>query len=426
MQKFLLENIIRKFLFEQGGKLSIDLGKVTDRDRAVFTKELKQTIMKKQSFTVKDAGVVRIDITRTGGRTEVGDEKKSLYNEASVLNDALGYLNRFQSGLLSTHTGKDFVWFLLIDPYTAKTDKEEKIRAKYSVLAMYVRTTLLFRTPESGAGYLDTLSRGAMVYNLAKITNTEWKPIGKTYIDEPPIQGGEVIETIDDLPFKELAYGTKYTSDVRSMNMLYAYFEKNFNALNILNIREFKKQAGFRCELKSIIEQFQYEQNIPTTGIWDKRTRTAAVALKDLEYTIKNTNELKERYKTCQIENNEIVDEPDTNVSDIKLPEIGYFKYAGPTADPNKGTAKDPEFYKVQQLMANALQVLGFTKNAKHKDASLKYINAIKKYPGDYGDSTKAVVGKLKNVMIQAGSTLNNTSNEIVDQQFINILKTIK
>ena len=88
MQKHLLENIIRKFLFEQGGKLSIDLGKVTDRDRAVFTKQIRQPIMKNQQFTVKDAGVVRIDITRTGGRTEVGDEKKSLYNDESVLKDA--------------------------------------------------------------------------------------------------------------------------------------------------------------------------------------------------------------------------------------------------------------------------------------------------------------------------------------------------
>lgn len=426
MQKFLLENIIRKFLFEQGGKLSIDLGKVTDRDRSVFTKQIRQPLMKKQLFTVKDAGVIRIDITRTGGRTEVGDEKKSLYNEASVLNDALGYLNRFQSGLLSTHTGKDFVWFLLIDPYTSKTDKEEKIRAKYSVLAMYVRSTLLFKTPESGTGYLDTLSRGAMVYNLAKITNTEWKPIGKAYTDEPPIQGGETVETIDDLPFKELSYGMKYTSDVDAMNMLYAYFEKNFNALNILNVREFKKQAGFRCELKSIIEQFQYEQNIPTTGVWDKQTRTAAVALKKLEYTIKNTNELKERYKTCQIENNEIVAEPDTNVSDIKLPEIGYFKYAGPNADPNIGTANDPEFYKVQQLMANALVTLGFTTKEKHKQEAQDFINGIKNNPGDYADRTKKHVGKLKNAMIQYGSTLNNTSNEIVDQQFIDILKTIK
>lgn len=423
MQKQLLENIIRKFLFEQGGKLSIDLGKVNERDRSVFTKQIRQPIMKKQTFTVKDAGVVRIDITRTGGRTEVGDEKKSLYNEDSVLNDALSYLNRFQSGLLSTHTGKDFVWFLLIDPYTTKTDKEEKIRAKYSVLAMYVRTTLLFKTPESGTGYLDTLSRGAMVYNLAKITNTEWKPIGKVDIEQP-IQGAEFLETIDDLPFKELSYGAKYTSDVNALNTLYAYFEKNFPTLGIQNVREFKKQAGFGCELKSMIEQFQLEQNIATTGMWDKRTRTAAVALKDLEYTIRDINGLKERYKTCQIENKEITTQD--NLSDIKLPEVGYFKYAGPTADPLKGTAKDPEFYKVQQLMANALQVIGFTTNTKHKDASLKFINAIKNYPGDYGDSTRTVVGKLKTAMIQAGSKLNNTSNEVVDQQFIDILKTIK
>lgn len=424
MQKHLLENIIRKFLFEQGGKLSIDLGKVTDRDRAVFTKQIRQPIMKNQQFTVKDAGVVRIDITRTGGRTEVGDEKKSLYNDESVLKDALSYLNRFQSGLLSTHTGKDFVWFLLIDPYTTKTDKEEKIRAKYSVLAMYVRSTLLFKTPESGTGYLDTLSRGAMVYNLAKITNTEWKPKGKIDVYQP-IQGAEFLETIDDLPFKELSYGIKYTSDVNSLNTLYAYFEKNFPVLGIQNVREFKKQSGFGCELKSMIEQFQYEQNIATTGMWDKRTRTAAVALKDLEYTIKNTNDLKERYKTCQVENKEIIDN-NTDVSDIKLPEIGYFKYAGPTADPNKGTVNDPEFYKVQQLMLtyfeNILKQLGAIDKLKQAGKYTIYEtlkNALnnKDNQGDYANATKSMVKFLKD-----GFKLT-TSDEIVEPAFIDKLK---
>ena len=427
MQKQLLENVIRKFLFEQGSKLTIDLGKVTERDRSIFTKFIEQQIMKKEQYTANDAGVVRIEITRTGGRTDDGTTKKSSYTDNSVLTDALSYLNRVQSGLLSTYTTKEFVWFLIINPYEVKPNKEEQRRAKYSVLAMYVRTTLLFRIPESGTGYLDTLSRGATIYDLAKITNTEWKPKGKLII-EPATQGGESIETLDVLPFKQIEFGTKYTTDVESMNMLYAYFEKNFTTLGIENVREFKKQAGFGCELKSIIEQFQSEQNIEVNGIWNIQTRRAAVALKDLEYTVRDTNSLKDRYKTCQLENKETFD--GSTSSDIKIPESGYFKYAGRTADPKIGTANDPEFYKVQKLMISyfekLLQQPGVTKKLKtagiykfiyKKYETLKILLTNPDNHGDYGDTTKAMVKFLKD-----GFKMTSSPDQ-VESDFINKLK---
>ena len=339
MQKQLLENIIRKFLFENDGRLSIDLGKVTTRDRELFEKQITPMLKTTAVYDAKDAGLVRIDIIRIGGRTKVGDNKISSYDEKLVTTDAIDYLNRFRSGLVSDHTTSDFVWFLIVDPYSKSSNKQEKIRAKYSVLAIYVRTSLLYKTPPSvtGTGWLDKLNRGSNVYDFNRIKMTEWKVANKASADVP-IQGGDVLETIDDLPLANLKYGDKFTSNTKAMNMLYAYFELNFVTLNFLNIRDFKTKLGFGCELKSIIEQFQEEQNIPVTGEWDTKTRQAAVSLGKLEYSITNKDALKSKYEKCALEN--------LDLQNIKYPAGGSFT-------PDNTKQRNIEFVKVQTLMLN-------------------------------------------------------------------------
>lgn len=339
MQKQLLENIIRKFLFENDGRLSIDLGKVTTRDRQLFEKQITPILKTNAVYDATDAGLVRIDIIRIGGRTKVGDNKISSYDEKLVTDDALNYLNRFQSGLVSNRTTSDFVWFLIVDPYSKSSNKQEKIRAKYSVLAIYVRTSLLYKTPPSvtGTGWLETLNRGANVYDFNRIKMSEWKAVFKSGADEP-IQGGDMLETPDDLPLINLKYGDKFTSNAKAMNMLYAYFESNFATLEFLNIRELKTKLGFGCELKSIIEQFQEEQNIPVTGDWDTKTRQAAVSLGKIEYSITNKDALKSKYEKCTLEN--------LDLQNIKYPAGGAFT-------PDNTKVRNIEFVKVQILMLN-------------------------------------------------------------------------
>jgi hypothetical protein len=334
MQTQLLENIIRKFLFEQGGKLTMDLAKVTEKDRKLAKDQMSKVLMSTvnvNAVNVKDFGQIRIELIRSGGRTKVGDTKISTYRTKQILDDATNYLKRSQGPLFLTLTTSDFVWFLISD----STDNEqEKLRAKYSVIAIYAKKTLFGKTPavKMGNGFIDVLPRGAAVYNFADIKVTDWKGYNNP---APPEKDIIQDRSFTGMPLQQLEYGNRYSTDI---DWLYSYFENNFIKLNITTNLEFKQAVGFGCELKSMIEQFQEEQNIPVTSIWDTKTRETVSSLKKLEYEIKNTNALKSKYNTCKIEN--------LDLQNIKYPAGGSFT-------PENTKEKNIEFIKVQILMLN-------------------------------------------------------------------------
>jgi hypothetical protein len=393
MQTQLLENIIRKFLFEQGGKLTMDLAKVTEKDRNLAKTQISKIVMPKinvNKVNVKDFGQIRIELIRSGGRTKVGDTKKSTYGTKQILDDATDYLKRSQGPLFLTLTTSDFVWFLISD---SPDNEQEKLRAKYSVIAIYAKKTLFSETPavKMGNGFIDVLPRGAAVYNFAGINVTDWKTHGDAAPTEPDLNQ---LKSLIGLPLQQLEYGARYSDNIDS---LYSYFENNFIKLNITTNLEFKQAAGFGCELKSIIEQFQEEQNIPITGIWDKKTREMVVSLKKLKYEIKNTNALKSKYNTCKIEN--------LDLQNIKYPAAGSFT-------PENTKEKNIEFIKVQILMLNYIN-----NNSKNGQAPVnkEWYKELQSKTGIYSDD---LVDGVRVIRYLAGlpSDIIDITSELIEK----------
>ena len=416
MQTQLLENIIRKFLFEQedGGKLKMDLAKVTEKDRAISKTNITKilgpvTRNDVDKFSARDYGTIHIEFIRTSGRIKVGDKKISSYDETQIIDDAVNYLNISQGTLISTLKTPDFVWFLTPEPYSKTDNKEEKFRAKYSVIATYARKNLFGKVPRgnTGSGFLKILSRGATVFLFNDVSVNDWvfrkSDTPMTTGDE---QSGEVIETLNDMPRLQLTYGLTYNKNTSSLNWLYTYFDKSIaKGLEIEDIRNTARQSGFGCELQSVIKQFQEEQNIPVTGNWDEQTWTTVYRLKKLEYKIKNINALKSKYNTCKIEN--------LDLQDIKYPAGGLF-----TTENTK--EKNIEFQKIEILMNKYLiqkskipDFKGLLEQPWYKD----FKQDLDTNPGIYTIAVQGVVGAIRLLLDQ------DTKNIKIDSTFVNDLR---
>ena len=400
MQKHLLENVIRKFLFEKSEvKLRIEVP--TSQDVQFFKKQIKdKLIAKKSNVTVQTADVIRYEVIRVGGREKTSDNQKiSSYNESSLQTDILFALNRL-TGTYRQKTNADYVWIIAFDPYNTEQNKQSKIRAKYVILASYVNKTLLpaVKLNNATSGFLGKTSNGAYVFNLEKINETEWKSKSKVIV-EPPIQGGDAIETLSDLPIMDLKFGNKNSNVYK----LYSYFDINFPNIGIDNVREFKRITGFGCELKSMIEQFQTEQGISVTGDWDKTTRMKVLDLKNLQYKIQDINSLKERISTCKIEN--------LDLNNITYPESGVF-----TTENTK--QYNIEFVKVQKLMNDYLinKSSSFAGLLTAKPY-LEFKNDFEKNPGVYTDAVKGIVGIIRKLLGEDPKNIN------IDSTFVESLK---
>jgi hypothetical protein len=400
MQKHLLENVIRKFLFEKSEvKLRIEVP--TSQDVQFFEKQIKKLIAKKNEITVQTADVIRYEVIRIGGREETSDDQKiSSYNESSLQTDILFALNRL-TGTYGQKTNADYVWVITFDPYNTEQNKQSKRRAKYVILASYISKSLLpaIKLDNTTGGFFGKTSKGAYVFNLEKINETEWKSKSKVIAGEP-IQGGDAIESLSDLPATDLKFGNKNSN----VNKLYSYFDINFPQIGIDNVREFKRSAGFGCELKSMIEQFQIEQNIPVTGDWDKTTRMKVLDLKKVEYEIQDINSLKQRISTCKIEN--------LDLNNIVYPASGVFT-------PENTKQYNIEFVKVQTLMNNYL----INKSSSIPGLSttfqpyIDFKNDFEKNPGIYTEAVKGIVGVIRK--IQRGDIKNIN----IDSTFVESLK---
>jgi undecaprenyl pyrophosphate synthase len=373
MQKHLLENVIRKFLFEKSEvKLRIEVP--TSQDVEFFEKQIKKLITKKNEITVQTADVIRYEVIRIGGREETSDDQKiSSYNESSLQTDILFALNRL-TGTYGQKTNADYVWVIAFDPYNTEQNKQSKIRAKYVILASYISKSLLpaIKLDNTTSGFFGKTSKGAYVFNLEKINETEWKSKSKVIAGEP-IQGGDAIESLSDLPITDLKFGNKNSN----VNKLYSYFDINFPKIGIDNVREFKRTVGFGCELKSMIEQFQTEQNIPVTGDWDKLTRMKVFDLKKVEYEIQDINSLNQRISTCKIKN--------LDLNNIVYPASGAFTPEN-TKQPNE------EFKKIQQILLNYAKTKGVPE-------TFSGYSEIKSLDGVYSNNIGNIVNAFKKIL---------------------------
>lgn len=396
MQKNILEHIIRKVLSEQGGTYVLDLKVPTAEDDRYMDTRIVDILKKSEKRNAERYGVIRFEVVRRGGRQEIDGTKKAEYDENEVKRDFVSNLNRYTSGLLGQYTTENYIWFMAIDPYNKQTNKQEKIRAKYVVLAAYVNKDLFDNIPEknTGVGYYAKLTRGARIYDLAEINPSYWKK-QKVYVDRIT-QSGETIEIIDDLPAasNNIKFGSKYFPN--TVGKIYGYFSEN-EILADIN----RGEVGFGCELDALIRQFQEENGVPVTGVWDSETRIKALRLKKLNYKIKNTTALTDKYDSCKLNN--------LDLSDIIYPKGGAF-----TLENTK--TNNIEFVKVQQIMYDYL--VKQSKNPTFKELLsvpdiVSFKQKLDSKDGIYDADTKYVVGIINKL------TNRDIENYNIDSQFI-------
>ena len=402
----LLERIIREVLNE--GTITISIETVKPEDTQII-KDIQNRLKinpSKRSFETFDG--LRVVLQRVGGRFEdpAGNKTYDITPE-ELQSQVLMKLNSLV-GLYKPMKGPDYVWLIttdlrLNDKRDARKPKEERIFAKYSITAIYIKKSLVAKQiqPSKTTGYLDTLRDGALVFAYDKFNASQWTNRGN---DDAEQATSELVNA----PFGTVSFG----DNDPLVKALYVYF-------NLVDEFSYDLTNDFNCELKGAIQQFQIENQLESTGNYDIKTSNRARSLQSSTYVFKDKEAVKRFVSACAVDQSK-----STDINNIIVPK-GGFKYSGPNADPTKGTANDDEFFKVQKLMEKALITAGYASHQKHKDEATSWISGYKINPGDYGDRTAVHVGKLMEYMINAlGIDLDNRDRNIVDQQFVNILKT--
>ena len=202
-------------------------------------------------------------------------------------------------------TGPDYVWIITGDLKTdakrdARNPKSDRIIAKYYSVATYVKTSLIPKTlTNTMKGYINKLTGGALVFNLADVNFNEWT----RGINIEPV-------TLANAPYVTVSYG----DESRVVRELYAYFNLESSLFN------YTVQNKFGCELKGAIQQFQTENGLTVTGYYDTATMKFATSLKKNKYVFKYPAEVKQFADICQRENRSVVD----YISDIVVPKDGF------------------------------------------------------------------------------------------------------
>jgi hypothetical protein len=399
MSKKLLERIIRSVLAE--GRITVSIKPLQAADNQTVNNLQQRLNVPQQKRTPDNFDGFRIELQRIGGRlTNIDSDKKEYeITPDELISQAILYLNSMSKGIYSKKTTADYVWVLTGDVNLKQQNKTkaQQIFAKYVVVATYIHKDLLSKTITAATkGNLDQLRNGALVFNADSINIAQWTKQGKLTSTE-----AELINAPD--------FPVSFGQQDNTVEDLYKYF-------NLTQVFGFKPTFKYGCELKAAVQEFQRENKLPETGDYDQKTRDYARSLKKPSYEFSNTQAVIELAKTCNAEQASKTDTAEKQ-DDFKVPATGFqFNI----------TKKDPEFFKVQKLMESVLIARKFNVHEKHKKSSIEFINGIKRSPGYYGLKTKVIVGKLKSFIIQSQVPLTNTSNEVVDQQFVDILKTMK
>lgn len=394
----LLERIIRNILAE--GNITLAQETLQPEDFTFINSNIRTPLgISSKDMNFNTLGGLRVTLQRVGHR-DTNDETGERSREITPIefqSNVVLKLNGLR-GLYKPMTGPDYVWLITSDLKTdAKRDahkpKSERLFAKYYSIATYIKTSLIPKTlTESMAGCIDTLSGGALVFNLEQVKGfTEWT------------RGVNIAsEVLVNAPYSTAAFG-----DVsRVVRDLYAYFNLELSPFN------YTVQNKFGCELKGAIQQFQTENGLPVTGDYDDATMKFAFSLKKKEYIFKEQFGVKQFVGQCQIANRQVIDV----VNNIVVPEGGFIY----------GIKGNVEFYRVQQLMLeyfeNLLKIPKAEKALKSSPhyktyTTLKKALATQAYRGDYGDGTQKMVKFLKD-----GFKMT-TSDKVVESEFVNKLK---
>lgn len=309
--RILLEQLIRKALHEQGATIVVETA-VLNTEEDKLMKDLHKEILgstQLSKVTYSTADGTAILISRRGGR---GDDKKFEMNDAELKKQAIFKLNTLQAGLLAK-TSSDYVWILDMQDTKLgkrKKPKEERLFATYRFCAFYISRSLLTKfITASAAGYIESIGKGALLFDRAKIKTSEWKSTkGTVSIDEPDKIGGVLT-----VPRSELKFGDSESSVLSLFRYFYSDTTASSQLTNLVSVKNSRK---FGCELRAACEQFQKEQGLTITGEWDSDSISKAEALYQANinkldpaktpgasYVFQTPTDLKTRIATCELEN---------------------------------------------------------------------------------------------------------------------------
>jgi len=373
-------------------------------------------------------------------------------NENELFESVLEYINGSKlSGVWGKNRTPDWYWFITRDLNITKRDipmidkdknpgtpnvpnknfkpKQERFIAKYKYQCIYVKTDLIptsmrSKISSSTSGYIRTLTKGAMVFDIEKLQSTDWIPKQKTGsggVDPTDPMYGQT-----NIPYTELTFG--------STDILVKQLSR------VLNMQFFTDQpysietnlAKFGCAHRELLKAYQKQNGLAITGEYDKATRQNFQVVKDQyaqknkEYdgvqwnTMLNTDQLQQlvaNIQACQIENRE----SSIPTDQITVPEGGF--KAGVTVD-------DVNFYAVQKLMLSAIEKVGGSKTETYKNLKTALDNETKR--GDYwkdpknNGATQLAVKFLKHPSIAVkfpNLAYPDQDSNVVKSDFVKILQ---
>ena len=433
--RILLEQLIRKALHEQGATIVVETAVLNTEEDKLMDDLHKEILGVTQQTQViySTADGTAILISRRGGR---GDDKKFEMSPEDLKKQAIFKLNTLQAGLLAK-TSSDYVWILDMQDTKLgkrKKPKEERLFATYRFPAFYISRSLIAKSiTASTTGYIGTIGKGALLFDRAKIKDTEWKYTGKTgeRIDKP-----DQIVGVLTVPRSTLMFGDTNSSVLK----LYKYFYSDETASSQLtNATTVKDSIKFGCELRAACEQFQKEQGLAVTGEWDSASIAKAEALYQAKvnkldpnqtppasYVFVTPADLKTRIATCELE---------TKPKDKYIEFIPYNSRNDSTAVKTKFTknyflekSEDPStwdsktVYEFQQFLRIVLSDYADVQEWVSVKDFLKA--SISQY-GTWGTRSKAL---LKDLNVYTGKTpVTNWSHDLTTALFgisTNAIKT--
>ena len=432
--RILLEHLIRKALHEQGGTIVVEASPFNAEEEKLM-KDLHDEILsvtQQAQITYTTADGTTILISRRGGRD---DDKKFELSSDELKNRAIAFLNTIRGGL-NTKTSSDYVWVLDMQDTKLgkrKKPKEERLFATYRFPAFYISRSLIAKPiTASTTGYIGTIGKGAMLFDRAKIKDTEWKSTkGTVSIDKP-----DQISGVPSVPRSELEFGDSNASVLK----LFRYFYSDTTASSQLdNLASVKNSNKFGCELRAACEQFQKEQSLTETGKWDSESIAKAEQLyqakinkidptltPNASYVFATPADLKTRIATCELQ---------TKPKDKYIEFIPYNSRNDSTAVKTKFTknyflekSEDPStwdsktVYEFQQFLRIVLSDYADVQEWVSVKDFLKA--SISQY-GTWGTRSKAL---LKDLNVYTGKTpVTNWSHDLTTALFgisTNAIKT--
>ena len=176
----LLEQIIRNILTEDSMVLGIE--PLQAEDLTFINSQIRTPLgIASKDMNFYNLGGTRITLKRVGLRDkdDVTGKRSREITPIEFQTNVVLKLNGLRGAYLPM-TGPDYVWIITEDLKTdkkrdARNPKSDRIIAKYYSVATYVKTSLIPNTlTNTMKGYINKLSAGALVFNLADVNFNEW------------------------------------------------------------------------------------------------------------------------------------------------------------------------------------------------------------------------------------------------------------